>query len=139
MPLTTQQEIALFQMLEVPWQPVVIKPAGADYLFYEKSDATTSIRQARQAILDYLAVYVYPNADALLVLVGYCNRWICIGTDTIVLQAGSAGNGVTGVTSDPERERLEIQRQVKGMVPFFRAHQEMARAASSGSSISICR
>lgn len=139
MSLTTEQEIALFQMLEVPWQPVVIKPAGSDNLFYEKTDATTSVRQARQAILDYLAAYIYTNASAEAVLVNYCTRWIDIGTDTVTIISGSVGSGVSGVSNDPERERLEIQRQVKGLVPFYRVHEEMSRQASAGAYVGICR
>ena len=137
--LSTVQEITLFQILEVPWQPVVLKPAGNDNLFFEKSDATSSTRQARAAIIDYLSTYVYPNADALNMLVGYLNRWRTMATDTVTVQGGSVGSGVTGVTSDPERERLEIQRQVKGLVPFFRAHIEVERAASSTAFIGITR
>jgi hypothetical protein len=138
MALTVEQEIALFQILEVPWQPVVLKPAGPDNLFFEKSDATNSIRQARQAILDYLAAYINGNAVALAKLQAYCDRWIEIGTDTVVMDQGSTG-ALTGVTSDPERERLEIQRQVKGFVPFYRAHVEVERAATSGPYVGIVR
>jgi len=138
MALTTQQQIALFQILEVPWQPKVIKPAGVDNLFHETSDATTSIRQARQAILDYLATYIYTDAAAQACLQVYCDRWIEIGTDVIVLDSGSTG-GIAGVSSDPERERLEIQRQVKVMVPFWKAHVEIERAGTAGPYVGITR
>jgi hypothetical protein len=138
MPITTRQEIALFQILEVPWQPVVIKPAGPDSLFYEMSDATNSIRQARQKILDYLAAYIYPNADALDMLEGYCNRWLAIGTDTVTMESGSTGS-LAGVTSDPERERLEIQKQVRDFIPFYRSHIQIERAGTSGAYVGIVR
>lgn len=138
MPLTVEQEIALFQILEVPWQPKVIKPAGPDNLFHETSDATSSVRQARQAILDYLAAYIYPTPAALAKLQHYCDRWIEIDTDVVVMEAGGTG-AVSGVSTDPERERLEIQKQVKDFIPFWRSHREIERAASSGPYVEITR
>lgn len=138
MALTVQQEIALFQILEVPWQPLVMKPAGADYLIHETNDVTTSIRQARQRILDYLTVYIYSSAQAEVVLTAYLDRWIEIGTNVVNIDSGSTG-AVGGVTSRPDDERLEIQKQVKVVVPFYRAHVEIERASAAGTTVAIIR
>lgn len=138
MALSTEQDIALFQILEVPWQPVVNQLVDKWNLVVQQYALSDSIRQAGRAIHDYLSTYITPVAAAEAKLMVYLDRWIQIGTDVVVLNGGVGP--VQGVASDPEKERWEIQRQVKGMVPFYRAHEEIARAGASGNaSVGIVR
>jgi hypothetical protein len=138
MALTIEQDIALFQVLEVPWQPEVNQLVDKWNLVVQKWSVTDSIRQANRAIRDYLAAYITPVAAAEARLKEYLDRWILIGTDTVVLSGGVGP--VQGVTSDPNQERLEIQRQVKGFLPFYRAHEEASRLeGSSGTYVAIIR
>lgn len=130
MALSTEQDIALFQILEVPWQPQVNQLVDKWNLVIQKWEVTDSIRQANRAIRDYLAAFITPVAAAETKLKSYIDRWIQIGTDTVTL-AGGVGP-VQGVTSDPNAERLEIQKQVKGFLPFYRAHEEASRLAEAG-------
>ena len=137
MALTQEQDIALFQVLEVPWQPEVNQLVDKWNLVIQKWSVTDSVRQANRAIRDYLAAYITPVAAAELKLQEYLDRWIQIGTDVVVLDGGVGP--VQGVRSDPNAERLEIQRQVKGFLPFYRAHEEASRQASEGTFVGIIR
>lgn len=137
MSLSTEQDIALFQALEVPWQPMVGQLVDKWNLVVQKWEVSDSIRQANKAIRDYLAAYITPITAAENKLKVYLDRWIQLGTDVVTLNGGVGP--VQGVACDPEKERLEIQRQVKGMVPFYRAHEEVSRLATAGAYIPICR
>lgn len=137
MALTTEQDIALFQVLEVPWQPQVNQLVDKWNLVVQVWNVSDSIRQANRAIRDYLAIYITPVAAAELKLQEYLERWIQIGTDTVTLNGGVGP--VQGVASDPNQERLEIQRQVKGFLPFYRAHEEASRLQGEGTYVAIVR
>jgi hypothetical protein len=136
--LTRVHEIALHQILEMPLAPLVNRLVGSDGLVVEQRNVATSIRQAKQALSDYLAQYVLADADLEVVLKRYLDKWIALGTDVTTIDSGSLGN-LSGLNDDPERERLEIRRQVLVIVPFYRHHEELLRAAKNCSTVSILR
>lgn len=126
MALSQQQEFALYQILEMPWQPTVNQLIDKDNLVAMQitigNDA--GIRQAKASLTAYLATYITGAAEtALLALL---NRWISIGTKTVHIDAGSVGN-LGGVTFDYAAERSEIQRQVRVIIPFYRKHESIER------------
>lgn len=137
MALTTAQEMALFQILEVPWQPMAHELVDRNNLVVQKFSYGDSVRSSNIAIRAYISAYITADADAEAVLDGYLDRWITLGTDTVTLQGGVGP--VQGVTCDPEAERREIQRQVKILVPFYRHHMEVERSSSANAFIPICR
>lgn len=137
MALTAEQDIALFQVLEVPWQPQVNQLVDKWNLVVQVWNVSDSIRQANRAIRDYLAAYITPVPAAEAKLKEYLDRWIQIGTDTVTLDGGVGP--VQGVACDPNKERLEIMRQVKGFLPFYRAHEEASRLETTSTYVAICR
>lgn len=137
MALTVEQDIALFQALEVPWQPQVNQLVDKWNLVVQVWSVSDSIRQANRAIRDYLAAYITPVVEAENKLKDYLDRWIQIGTDTVTLNGGVGP--VQGVAFDPNQERLEIQRQIKGFLPFYRAHEEASRLESTSTYVGIIR
>jgi len=137
MSLTTAQEMAMFQILEVPWQPMAHELVDRNNLVYQKFSYGDSIRSSNIAIRDYIGAYISADVAAEAVLVTYLDRWITLGTDTITLQGGVGP--IQGVNCDPEAERREIQRQVKILVPFYRHHMEVERSSAAGSFLPICR
>jgi hypothetical protein len=137
MALTTAQEMALFQALEVPWQPVVNELQDRNNLTVQIFSYGSSIRSSNIQIRAYLTAYIYADPAAETVLVQYLDRWITLGTDVVRLSGGVGP--VQGVECDPEAERREIQRQIKILVPFWRHHTEVERGSGSGSMVPICR
>ena len=138
MALSKPQEIALHQILEMPLAPLVNRLVGSDGLVVEQRNVATSIRQAKQALSDYLAQYICSDADTEAALKVYLNKWIALGTDVTTIDSGSLGN-LSGLNDDPERERLEIRRQVLVIVPFYRHHEELLRASKASSTVPILR
>jgi hypothetical protein len=137
MALTTAQEMALFQILEVPWQPMAHELVDRNNLVFQQFSFGDSIRSSNAAIRAYVLAYITADANAETVLVSYLDRWISLGTDTVTLQGGVGP--VQGVNCDPEAERREIQRQVKILVPFYRHHMEVERSSAAGAFLPICR
>lgn len=137
MSLTTAQEIALFQILEVPWQPQANVFMDQHNLVYQQYNVSDSTRNANLAIRNYVANYISTTSAAETVLVSLLNRWIELGTDTISLVGGVGP--IQGVTSDPDRERAEVARQVKILVPFYRSHLEVERDKGGSAFVGIIR
>lgn len=141
MALTTAQEIALFQILEVPWCPSGSDQeaghlVGGDNMLVERAIVRSSqSMQAAALIRSWVAAL---GSDAETVLVAYLTEWITLGTDTTDLVGASVG-GYSGITDTPESTRLEIRRQVIVLVPYYRHHEVIERDSRSGGSVNLIR
>jgi hypothetical protein len=124
--LTISQEMSLFQILEVPWQPEPTRFMDADNSVVVKLTISGGARQARESILTYLATYILPVDDAFNLFTSYLDRWREIGTTQVRIDTGGVGT-LNGVVLSFEEERNEIRRQVIGIVPYYRAHSDWER------------
>jgi len=139
MALTTLQKMSLFQILEVPWQPIATHLVDQDnQVGLQLEIQNASSRQAKAMIDDYITTYVDADADVLARVQTYLDRWVTLGTRSVRMESGGTG-AITGVTSIVDEERMEIARQVKVIVPFYRKHEEIQRAKANTSSISVMR
>lgn len=123
MPLTKAREIALFEVLEVPYA-TVSNDLLAGGLAAQPHEMTGSARSAKTMILAHVESAICGDADIQAVLEVLLDRWIAMGTDASSLEGGSFGN-VSGVTDNPDDERAVIRRKVLVQVPFWRHHQEL--------------
>jgi hypothetical protein len=126
MPLTAIEYDTLFEVLEIPPDPYAFQLIGEFALAMEENDLSQSIRQAKARVDSYLAASIYTSASRLAMLQALIGRWITIGTNAIIVDAGTVGS-ITGVTIDPDRERLLLRQRIIRLVPFMRYHEEMQR------------
>jgi hypothetical protein len=139
MALTTPQKIALYQILEIPWQPIATRLIDEDrQVGLQLTIEATSTRQAKSMLEGYLTTYVDTDADVLATLQTLLNRWITLGTDVTRIEAGSTGS-IGGVTNMPTEERKEIADQVRIIVPFYRKHDDLSRQAGRSGPAQIMR
>jgi hypothetical protein len=130
MALTKAREIALFQILEIPYSLRVNYLIQPGQITAEPRDATNSAYAARTLVLQHLTDNIYPDTDIQTVLEARLDDWINLGIDTTSMEQGSVGN-VAGLRMDPDADRAEIRRQVLILVPFYRAQDEISRGNSS--------
>jgi len=122
MALTKQQELALFEILEVPYQSSVHKLQPEDNLTAIEYTADNLATQA-YILIQTKITEVEADADLLAVLQGYLNQWISLGTNVTNLQGGFGD--INGVDDSVNRERHEIRGRVLIIVPFYRHHEEL--------------
>jgi hypothetical protein len=122
MALTTEQEVALYDILEVPYSTTVNKLQPADNLTAVSYTSDTTTDQAYAKIQTKITE-IEANASLLAVLVAYLDEWIALGTNVATLEGGIGG--VNGISVDPTRQRREIRAKVINIVPFYRHHDEM--------------
>lgn len=121
MALTTAQEIALFQVLEVPYSATKYTPIDAEGMAMQEYTIADTSYQAYSLITTFVASL---STDAETALVALLTCWINLGVRTTAIVDGSVGN-ITGINSDPSLDRQEIQRQVRVIVPFYRVHEQI--------------
>lgn len=139
MSLTGQQEIALYQILEMPISPTVnILIDGENQLVVQRTIEESTTRQAIAALKAYLADLAANHVDWENSLKSLLNRWLTIGTSTQTIEAGGTGM-INGITINPESERMEIRRQVIVIVPFYRRHEELSRRANASTNVPFIR
>ena len=137
MALTTEQNIALFDILEVPYYATVNRLSKPDNILATPITVDDSQRQAEKRITDHLASI---GSEVEAVLSAWLDQWISLGVDHTVIEVGNVGN-IGGVTLNPEFERQEIAMKVKGIVPFWRHHEELERdkGGAGGAFIPVTR
>jgi hypothetical protein len=121
MALTTRQQIALHQILEVPWTTAVDHLEGTDNTVARTYDVDGSMR-AKQKISERLSAL---DSEEEAVLVDDLDRWVELGTDAYLVDAGSVGS-LAGLTTSPAAERELIAGRVRVLVPMYRAHDALA-------------
>ena len=137
MAITKAQQIALFQILEVPYDSTVYKLIDDNNMMTESLIVATASRRSFDLIQQRLTT-IASDTDLEAVLSGLLDRWIELGTKTTTVVDGRVG-GVDGIDYDPNRERLEIRAQVIVIVPFYRHHESMERDNAGINSIPMCR
>jgi len=125
MALTDTQEVYLYMILEVPRGSAAFRLTDQDNLSGINRVVTSdNINQAAAAITSRLAEIAGTSEETLLKTL--LDRYATVGTNMTFVDTGSLG-GLGGVTSHPEHERIEIARQVKVIVPFYRCHEEIEK------------
>ena len=136
MAITDAQDIALHQILEIPLKARVLKPQGSDNLWVQEwKTQDDNVRQINTALTSYLATL---SVDQETVLKQLLDEWISLGTFRVDVTDGGTG-GIQGVTDNPNEERDEIIRQVKVIVPFYKAHLEIENSTRESTQIGILR
>jgi hypothetical protein len=139
MALTDDQEVAIYQILEMPMSATVnILIDGENQLVVQRTIEESTTRQAIAALTAFLADLAANHTGRETRLKTYLNRWVCLGTNTQTIDAGGTGT-VRGVSINPETERMEIRRQVISIVPFYRHHAEMSRRAQASANVPFVR
>ena len=126
MALTKAQEMALYQILEVPYVSKAYRIQGQG-LLVDETDKTTDPYAAKTKI-DERLTEIAADADLETELTSLLDDWIDLGTDVTRIDAGNVGN-VGGVTDDPNEERDELRRRVLIIVPCWRCHEVLQRNA----------
>jgi len=130
--LTIAQKIALFEVLEVPYNEGYYSMNGMGTLSSD-SDVSGTASNAKTEIETYLDTLDSDSGETELT--AYINRWIAIGTKTPKIEGGSVGD-VNGITFDYDHERSVIERRIRTIVPFYK-HHEVTRLNRGNDSINI--
>ena len=139
MALSTVQKIALYQILEVPWQASVTHLQDADHLVgIQLNISELSTRQAKAQLEAYITAYVDADADVLSEVQTLCDRWRTLGTMTVSMEQGGSG-AATGIRMDPNDERRMIQTQMRAIVPFYQRHLVLEREFARNPNVEIMR
>lgn len=134
MALTDAQELALFEVLEVPYSTTAMIPQDDMGLTALQYGTSNTSQQAKTLIENHVASLSSGKETQLVALL---DRWIALGTNTTVLDGGAGG--LSGVTANPDAERNLIRQKVRTIVPFWRAHERIEIASKRRSSISLIR
>jgi hypothetical protein len=121
MALTTAQKIALFDILETPYDGSVDVPQGDYSLTAITYNADAAEYKLQTLINDRLSALT--NAEET-VLVQHINQWLLIGSNVAMIDAGSIG-GTSGISYDPTLHLQRIQKSVKNLIPVFRYRREI--------------
>ncbi len=119
MALTTAQKIALFDLLETPYDGSVDEMIGEFGLSAVSRTANSDSQKLQTKIADRLTRL---TSDEENVLLQYIYDWQRIGSNVASVD-GSIG-GVNGVTYDPTTHLMRIQKSVKNKHPATVYHQQ---------------
>ena len=120
MALSTAQKIALFDILETPYDGTVDEMIGEFGLSSVLRTANSDSQKLQTKIASRLAAL---NTDEENVLIQYINQWQLIGSNVAAVD-GSIG-GVNGVTYDPTHHLMRIQKSVKNLIPVMQYREEI--------------
>ena len=132
MALTKAQEIALFQILEVPYNAQTQRLESDNQMSVQKIVPTAIA--CYNTIKTYLTDYIYVDADITLALSTLLDEWICLGTRTESMDGGAIGS-IQGLSYSVPKQRAEIKRQVIIIVPYYKLSDDYQRANSGQVSI----
>jgi hypothetical protein len=121
MALTTAQKIALFDILETPYDGSVDVPQGDYNLTGITYQADTTDYKLQTLINNRLSALTTAEEN---VLVSYINDWLMVGNNITSIDAVSIG-GTSGVNYDPTLRLQRIQKSVKNLIPVFRYLREI--------------
>jgi len=136
MTLSLERELALFEILQVPYQTSVMKLQPEDNLTAIEYTADNLATQAFGLIQDKITE-IEANAELLALLEGHLDSWVALGTNVTNLQ-GNVGD-IGGIDDSPDRERQAIRAKVITIVPFYRHHDEMVSPTPRNMNGSIYR
>lgn len=136
MALSDARNVALFQILDVPYFAGFYTLDGMGALSSLNDLSGASQGQAKSTILAYVLANIEGTAGLLTVLNTDLDRWIAIGSQVVRIEQGAAGN-INGVTYDFRDERALIAERVRIMVPFYKYHEVLARQQNNRASLDI--
>jgi len=120
MALTTAQKIALFDILETPYDGTVDRPTDEFSISGVTHVADNEDFKIQTKINDRLTNLSTAEEN---VLISYINEWQLIGVNVASVD-GSIG-GVNGVSYDPTIQLMRIQKSVKNLIPVMRYRKEI--------------
>lgn len=120
MALSTAQKIALFDILETPYDGSVDQIVDEFGLSAIDRVPNSDSQKVQTKIFTRL---LNLTADEENVLIQYINQWQIIGTNVASVD-GNIG-GVNGVTYDPTAQLMRIQKSVKNLIPVMHYHKEI--------------
>ena len=121
MALTVAQKIALFDILETPYDGSVDVPQGEYALTAITYTSDTPEYKLQTLITNRLAALTTAEEN---VLIAYINDWLMVGSNITSIDAGSIG-GTSGVSYDPTLRLQRIQKSMKNLIPVFRYLREI--------------
>ncbi len=128
--MTDARTLALFQALEVPYATVHNNLDEAGLISYE-NNATAQVYAGTAAAKTAIETHITNMAAGMLTeLESLLDDWIDIGTNDIRIENGAIGN-ISGITLDDRGDRVELQKQILILVPFYRAHEQYRRGQGS--------
>lgn len=130
MALSKSQQIALFNILDIPWVGDVYHLMDADHLVNLKITISAGDRQTLQQLSNYITTVIEADTDFETELKTRLDRWLTLGTQNWRLTNGAVGS-VNNMNMSPAEERMEIERQVQKMVPFYDPNRRLGNASSS--------
>lgn len=133
MALSAARDIALFQILDVPYFTGHYTLDGMGTLSNLQDTSGATANQAKTVILAYVLANIEGTAPLLLILTTDLDRWITIGSTTVRMETGNVGT-LGSVTLDYRDERALIADRVRIMVPFYKFHEVLARQKAAGGS-----
>jgi hypothetical protein len=130
MPLSSAEEISLFEILEIPYANSYTMVEGVGTI------SVTFLMTAKTTVQAWIAAL---DAASITRLQSNISRWDTIGTTPLRMDGGSVG-AISGLTLDYDGERKKIKDRVLNIVPFFRYHEVLAKSESGGGfNVRICR
>lgn len=127
MALTKAREIALFQILQVPYSATVQRMTEDGTMSVQKIVPTAIA--CYNTITTYLTNNVYTDATLQAVLETLLDKWIALGTRVDSLENGNIGS-LQNVNYSVKAERAEIVAQTIIIVPYFRMQDNYVRENS---------
>jgi hypothetical protein len=130
MALSKAQQVALFNILDIPWVGDVYHFCDPDHLVSLKISISVGDRQTLSLVAQYLSTVVSADVDFETELKTRLDRWLALGTQNWHLTNGAVGS-VNNMNMSPAEERQEIERQVQKMVPFYDPNRRLGNASAS--------
>ena len=127
MAITTAQKIALFDILECPYDGTVDKPTDEFNLSGVTYVSDNPDFKLQTKINDRLTRL---STDEETVLVQYISDWQRIGNNVALVDNGRTG-GLDGVSYDPTNQLYRIQKSVKNLIPVMRYRKEITLGLES--------
>ena len=120
MALSTSYKIALFDILETPYDGTVDEMIGEFGLTSVSHTANSDSQKLQTKIQSRLVAL---NSDEEAVLSQYISQWLLIG-NSVASVDGSIG-GVNGISYSPTDHLMRIQKSVKNLIPVMHYRKEI--------------
>ena len=138
MALSMEQELALFEILEVPHSSTGVHKLQPDDNLTAIAVTADNLATQAYTLIQTKITEIEANAPKLVVLQGYLDTWIALGTNVTTMDDGGF-EGIAGLNDDPDRERIVLRGRVLTIVPYYRLHSELQGTLNRNISIDICR
>ena len=145
--LTAAQKLSLFEILQLPYS-----------LTYTITDGlgTADMGNTGATLASYTYNTIKAEVDAYLASIGsdpagvasavetkivaLITEWDSVRLKTTSVMTGSVGDGLNGVTYDPEAKRRQIQMIMETYVPYIQKWRaDVRKAGQSGSGVGMVR